>query len=100
MIIETLKTFGENIGFADVDPRTIVARLIKVAMGFMGIVMVLMIISGGTLMMISGGDVEKVKRAKKTIINAVIGLIIMLSAYGIVTFVINIFDDKTIKKII
>lgn len=94
MIIETLKIFGENIGLTDIDPRTIVARLIKVVMGFVGIIMFLMIVFSGTLMMISGGNLEKVKQAKKTFFNAVIGLIIMLSAYGIVAFVFRMFDVK------
>lgn len=90
-IIETLKIFGDNIGLSDTDPRMIIARLIRVAMGFIGVIMVLMILSSGVLMMISGGDIEKVKRSKKTFFNAVIGLMIMLSAYGIVSFVLHLF---------
>jgi len=96
-MIETLKIFGINIGMSDVDPRTIIARLIRVAMGFVGIIMVLMILSSGALMMTSGGDEDKIKKAKSTFFNAVIGLIIIFSAYSIVTFAINLFVVSNVK---
>lgn len=95
MIIETLKIFGENIGFVGVDPRTIIARLIRVVMGFVGIILVVMIISSGVQMMISGGNLEKIKQSKKTFFNAIIGTIIMLSAYGIVSFVLHILSVES-----
>ncbi len=88
-ILNTLKIFGANMGLPDTDPRIIVARLIRTAMGFVGIVMLLMILSSGASFMFSGGDEEKIKHAKKTFYNAIIGLIIMLSAYSIVAFLLR-----------
>lgn len=88
-ILETLKIFGANMGLPDTDPRIIFARLVRSAMGFVGIVMLLMILWSGLLFMTSGGDDDKVKRAKMTFFNAIIGLIIILSAYSIVAFVLQ-----------
>jgi len=88
-MLESLKFFGGNMGLSDTDPRLIIARLIHTALGFEGIVLLLMILSGGFSFMVSGGDEEKVSGAKKTIFNAIIGVIIMLSAYSIVAFVLN-----------
>ncbi|MDO8625849.1 MAG: hypothetical protein Q7K39_00085 [Candidatus Magasanikbacteria bacterium] len=88
-ILDTLQIFGANMGLPDTDPRLIVARLVRTAMGFVGIVVVLMILSSGWSFMVSGGDEEKVKKAKRTFYNAIIGLIIMLSAYSIVAFVLR-----------
>ncbi len=88
-ILETLKIFGANMGLPDTDPRIIFARLIRSAMGFVGIVMLVMILWSGLLFMTSGGDEDKVKRAKMTFFNAIIGLIIILSAYSIVAFVLQ-----------
>lgn len=69
------------------DPRVIVAKIIKVALGFLGIVAVGLILYGGFLWMTSAGDEEKIAQAKKVIINATIGLAIILAALGIVQFI-------------
>lgn len=87
--INTLRIFGANMGLPDTDPRVIVARLIRVAMGFVGIILLLMILSSGTSFLISGGDEEKIKSAKRTLFNAIIGVFIILSAYSITAFILN-----------
>ncbi len=56
---------------------------------FLGILAVLVILYGGFKWMTAGGDDDKVGEAKKLIINGIIGLIIILSAYAIATFVFN-----------
>jgi len=88
-MLENLKFFGSYIGMSDADPRLILARLIHIALGFVGIVLLLMILSSGFAFMVSGGDEEKISSAKKTLVNAIIGVLIMLSAYSIVNFVLN-----------
>lgn len=88
-IQDALKIFGDNMGLPDTDPRIIMARIIRTAMGFVGIVMLLMILSSGAQFMTSGGDEDKVKNAKKTFYNAIIGLIIMLCSYSVVAFVLR-----------
>ncbi|HEU0051498.1 MAG TPA: Ig-like domain-containing protein, partial [Patescibacteria group bacterium] len=71
------------------DPRIIAARIINVALGTLAIIFVVLIIYAGFLYMTSGGDAEKTTKAKTWIRNAIIGLIIILSAWAITTFVIN-----------
>lgn len=88
-ILESLRFFGAYIGMSDADPRLILARLIHMALGFVGIVLLLMILSSGFSFMVSGGDEEKTGHAKRGLFNAIIGVIIILSAYSIVNFVIN-----------
>ena len=55
----------------------------------MGIVAVIFIIIGGVNYMTSSGDSNKTKKAKDTILYAVIGLIICALAFAIVNFVIS-----------
>lgn len=55
----------------------------------MGIVAVIFIIIGGVNYMTSSGDSNKTKKAKDTILYAVIGLIICALAFAIVNFVIG-----------
>lgn len=84
------------MGLSDTDPRLIIARLIHIALGFVGIILLLMILSSGFSFMVSGGDEEKVGSAKRTLFNAIIGVFIMLSAYSIVSFVLNGLSAATI----
>ncbi len=77
------------IGLASSDVRVTVARIIRVAMGLLGIIAVVIILIGGFTWMTAGGNDEKVGEAKKWIFSGVIGLAIILSAYSIATFVIN-----------
>jgi len=80
---------GEVIGTGTADIRVTIARLIRAAFGFLGIIAVLLILYAGFLWMTAAGEVEKVDRAKKTLTSAIIGLVILMSAYGIVSFVIS-----------
>jgi hypothetical protein len=90
-ILDMSQSFGDSIGLSDTDPRIIIMRLIRVALGFIGIILLIMFILSGARFMTSGGDDEKVKKAKKTFYSAIIGIIIILSSYSIVEFVINSF---------
>ncbi len=81
--------FGAGTGLGGGDIRVIIARIIQAALGLMGIVVVVLIIYGGFLWMTAGGDEEKIGKAKKTIINAVIGLAIILSSYAITQFIVT-----------
>lgn len=90
-----LNKLGETIVLPDTDPRVIAARIVNVFLGFMGIVLVVLIIYAGFLYMTSGGDSEKTDRAKTLIRNAIIGLIIVVSSWAIATFVINQLINAT-----
>ncbi len=71
------------------DPRIIVGRLIQSGFSLLGIVVVVIVMWGGYKWMVSGGKEEKVADARRTLINLIIGLVIMLGAYSIVNFIIN-----------
>jgi hypothetical protein len=58
------------------------------ALFIIGAVSVLVLIYGGILYTISGGDGTKVTTAKNTILYAVVGIIVAVLAYAIVNFVI------------
>lgn len=80
----------EPLGLPATDIRLIVANIIRAALALMGIVLLVITIYGGYLWMTSGGNEDQIGKAKKILINAVIGLIIILSAYAIVAFVMRI----------
>ena len=81
--------FGTESGLGTAPLQDTIAGLIKVVMGFLGIVAVVVILLGGFMWMTAGGNEEKVGKAKKLIISGIIGLVIVISAYAIATFVVG-----------
>lgn len=71
------------------DVRVIIANIIRIALGLLGIVAVVIILIGGFTWMTAGGSEEKVEKAKQWIGYGVVGLAIILAAYAIATFVIS-----------
>ncbi|MFC1702903.1 IPT/TIG domain-containing protein, partial [Patescibacteria group bacterium] len=78
--------FATETGLTTTDVRTTISRIIRSFLGFLGIVAVMIILYAGFLWMTAGGNEEQVSKAKKMLINGVIGLVIILSAFTIVTF--------------
>ncbi|MFA6514331.1 MAG: pilin [Patescibacteria group bacterium] len=71
------------------DPRILVGRIIQIVLSLLGIIILGLIIYAGFLWMTSNGEEDKITQAKRIITNAIIGLVITLSAWAITTFVIS-----------
>ncbi|MEI7452387.1 MAG: pilin [Candidatus Falkowbacteria bacterium] len=71
------------------DVRTIAARIINVTLSLLAIIVVSLIIFSGYQWMTAGGDEKVIDTAKSRMSNAVIGLVIVLAAWGISTFVMS-----------
>ena len=82
-------TYATATGLTSSDIRVVVARIIEVFLGLLGVVAVGIVIYAGYLWMTSQGNEETITKARQLIVNAVIGLAIILSAYAIVAFVIS-----------
>ena len=67
----------------------IIGNIINVALGFLGIVLLAYLLYAGFLWMTAGGETEKVGKAKDMIKNAIIGLIIIVAAFAISSFVLS-----------
>ncbi len=80
---------GEATELGKKDLRETVGSIIKVALGFLGVVAVVVVLIGGFQYMTAGGSEEKVGKARKWIISGIIGLAIILSAYAITSFVVE-----------
>ena len=85
--------YANNLGLGNADPRDAAVSLIKVVMTFLGIIAVVVILIGGFKWLTAGGSEDKVAEARKLIIAGVIGLIIILSAWAITTFVLNAMSN-------
>src|SRR3989344_3082906 len=87
--------YGEATGLGTEDLRVTIARIILTGLGLLGIVALVIILAGGVVWMTAGGSEDKVKIAKKIILNGVIGLAIILSAFSITHFILNSLVDGT-----
>ncbi len=88
-------SYGNATGLVATDPRLIVGNIIRIALGFLGVIAIGLIIYGGFLWMTASGDEEKITTAKKVLVSAVIGLLIILSAFAIATFILNSILNAT-----
>jgi len=73
---------------------TVIGNIIKWVLGFLGLIATIIIIIGGFQWMSSGGNQEKIDKAKKLMINGLIGLIIVLLAYSISWFIIRAIEKN------
>ncbi|MBP6981500.1 hypothetical protein KBB25_01855 [Candidatus Gracilibacteria bacterium] len=62
---------------------------IQNVLGFVTIIAVGYVLWAGFQLVTAGGDEEKMKKSKTTIIQVVIGIVVMWLAYSIVTWVMN-----------
>jgi hypothetical protein len=95
-ILEVLKKFAKAAGFS--EPKSIagiVGSLIASVLSFLGVIFLVLIIYGGFIYMTAAGSEEKVQRAKKIIVDASIGLVIILASYAITYFVIEALTKAT-----
>jgi hypothetical protein len=77
------------------DPRLVIAGIINILLGFIGIISLLVIIAGGLKLVIASGNVDQGAEAKKMFWNGIIGLIIVFSAYGIAHLIIASLAQAT-----
>lgn len=86
---------AEQIGLSSGDPRVIAARIIQGALGFLGIAALGLLVYAGYLWMTAAGNEEQVAQAKNIMRNGAIGLVIILSAFSIVSFIIGRLTGAT-----
>ena len=75
----------------------IIGAVINAALGLLGIILVVLVIYAGYLWMMAQGNAAQVDKAKGIMVNAVIGLIILMASYAIANFVLEAIMKSTIS---
>ena len=88
LALEVGLNYGTYTGLGTTDIREGVMMIVKVLLGFLGIIAIIIILYGGFIWMTGGGNEEKIGQAKKIITAGVIGLVIIFVAYAVASFVI------------
>lgn len=91
--------YAEASGLKTDDPRIIIARIISLSLGLLGTIALVLIIYSGFQWMTAGGNDDKVTEAKKRLGYAIIGLIIILSAYAITDFVVRSISQAATNQV-
>ena len=76
-------------GFSSQDIKVTIQNIVRIIVGFLGIITVIIILAGGFKWMTSAGNEDKIGEAKKLISAGVVGLVVVLAAYAIANFVVN-----------
>lgn len=67
----------------------LIGNFINIFLGVLGVIFVILVIYAGWMRLSSQGDPAKVEKSNKMLIQAVIGIVIIVAAYGISSFVID-----------
>lgn len=98
-ILNNLEPIGEIYDDSgDVDSGTIselIANIIKLLLGLLGILFLALFIYAGFLYMTSAGNSDRVDKAKQIMTTSIIGVTIILAAYIITIFVFDILIEAT-----
>ena len=70
-----------------------IGQLVNIALGLLGIIFFVLLVYAGFLWMTAGGEEDQVSEAKKLMINGVVGLILILTAYAITGFVVGALTE-------
>ena len=75
----------------DIRKTDTIKNITNILLYMLGIIAVVPIIIGGMKYVLANGDASKIKSSKDIIMYAVIGLIVAIMAWGIVSFVVDRF---------
>lgn len=91
----TIDNVGGTLTLGSADLKETVLNIITFVLGLLGLIAVIMILYGGFVWLTAGGNEDKVGSAKKIISAAIVGLIVILLSWAIVTFVVNSTTNVT-----
>ena len=86
---------GGSTGLGSRDLKSTISQVLNVLLGFLGVIAVIVILLGGFKWMTAAGNEDKVAEAKKLLGAGIVGLVIILAAYAIATYVINTISEAT-----
>ncbi|MCX6792408.1 MAG: IPT/TIG domain-containing protein [Candidatus Falkowbacteria bacterium] len=93
--LDTGINYVNGTGLSNQDPRVAIANIIRIILGFLGVLALGLIMYAGFIWMTAKGEEEKIENAKKIMIGAVIGLVIVLASFGIASYIISRLSGAT-----
>ncbi len=84
-----LNTAANSTSLSQVPVEVLAANIVRIVLGFVGIIFLLLVIYAGFLWMVGGrdGNEEAISKAKSLLTNATIGLLVIIAAYSITYYI-------------
>ncbi len=79
--------YGDNEAARTKSLPALIGSVIKILLSTLGVILVGIVVYAGYLWMTAGGDEKKVDKAKDWLKNAIIGVVIIMSAYALTDYV-------------
>lgn len=86
---DALEQVASASGLPTTNLIVIIGNIIRIFLSLLGIILVVLILYAGFLWMTAAGNPDQVQKAKDIIKRAIVGLIIIVSAFAIVSFIIT-----------
>lgn len=83
--------FGANITKSDTELPSLIGKIVGAGLALIGVIFFVIIVYAGISWIMAMGKEEKINEAKDMIVGAILGLIVVLSAYAITAMVAGIF---------
>ncbi len=92
----TTGTKGTTLPQNKLEPITLIANVLKYILGFLAILSVSLILYAGFLWMTAHGEKDNVEKAQHILKYALLGLAVILSAWGITQWVFKVLVENII----
>jgi hypothetical protein len=73
----------------------LITRVIDILLTFAAVIAIVFVIIGGYQYLASGGNEESAEKGKKTLINAIIGVVVIVLAYAIINVIVNLVGSNS-----
>lgn len=93
---DTSNTWGGTYDYITGGPVDIVAQIINMLLGLLGLFSLIMFIYGGYVWMIARGNEDEIGKAKDILTGTVIGLLLILASYSIMNYLFYSFVGLTV----
>ncbi len=91
----TIESVGGSLGLGSADLKQTIVNITQWVLGLLGLIALIMIISS-IVIATTSDDSDRAEKAKSGIVAAMVGLVIILIAWAIVTFVIGTTRNVTV----
>ncbi len=93
-----LSTAAGKAGFdVAATPESIIAKVINAVLSLLGVVFLVLMVYGGFMWMTARGNDQQIEKAKGIITAAIIGVVVVVSAYAITYFVVSQIGGATLQ---
>lgn len=73
----------------------LIARVIEILLMFGGVIAVVFVVIGGYWYVTSAGNEEQAEKGRKTLLNAIIGVVLIVLSYVIINVIVNLVSSTS-----